>query len=124
MKDRVKLIAYWLYLWVPICLIGIYLSPGLVQIVVALILSALFYQAGTGILKRRNRDRKIAIGLLSLLALLNLDTLISALSGSAIPEQIVLIASFSLLIVLFSSAGALYLLKKDVAATFGANENA
>lgn len=124
MRNRIKLIAYWLYLWAALCLIGIYWVSGVLELAFAVILAGLFYQAGTGILKTRNRDRKIAIGLLGLLALMNLDTVIGALSSTTVSENTLLVMFASAIVLVVSSTGACYLFKNEVADVFKGNENA
>jgi hypothetical protein len=76
------------------------------------------------VLKNRNRDRKIAIGLLAFSVLSNLDTIINALSGAAKTNQTVLIMLFSGVVLIVSSISVYYLLTKAVAAHFNKGENA
>ena len=124
MEYRIKIIAYWLYLWSAICMVSIYWYSGITELVVSLILAGLYYQAATGVLKNRNRDRKIAIGLLAFSVLSNLDTIINALSGAAKTNQAVLIMLFSGVVLIVSSISVYYLLTKAVAAHFNKGENA
>jgi hypothetical protein len=124
MEYRIKIIAYWLYLWAAICMVGIYWYSGITEVVVSLILAGLYYQAATGVLKNRNRDRKIAVGLLAFSVLSNLDTIINALSGAAKTNQTVLIMLFSGVVLIVSSISVYYLLTKEVATHFNKGENA
>jgi hypothetical protein len=105
-------------------MVSIYWYSGITELVVSLILAGLYYQAATGVLKNRNRDRKIAIGLLAFSVLSNLDTIINALGGAAKTNQVVLIMLFSGVVLFFSSISVYYLLTKEVAAHFNRGENA
>lgn len=123
MKSRIKLIAYWMYLWTALCLVMIYWSPGIFGVVVTILFAGLFYQAGTGLLKQRDRDRKIAIGLLGLLALGNLDTIVNVLIGSSNSDQATLVVMTSSLILIVSGLSAYFLLQRGVANLFKGVDN-
>ncbi len=118
MQSKIKLISYWLYLWSVLSVAGVVFSSSILELVAAVIFAGLFYQAGTGLMKRRNRDRKIAIGVLSLLALLNLDTVTSVVGSSSFNSQILLVLSISALVLIVSAVAAFYLLNREVAQNF------
>lgn len=118
MKSKVKLISYWLYLWSVLSVAGVVFSSSILELVAAVIFAGLFYQAGTGLMKRRNRDRKIAIGVLSLLALLNLDTVTSVLGSGSFNSQTLLVLSISALVLIVSAVAVFYLLNREVAQIF------
>lgn len=118
MQSKIKLISYWLYLWSVLSVAGVVFSSSILELVAAVIFAGLFYQAGTGLIKRRNRDRKIAIGILSLLALLNLDTITSVVGNPAFNAQTILVLSISALVLVISAAAVFYLLNSDVAQNF------
>ena len=118
MQSKIKLISYWLYLWSVLSVAGVVFSSSILELVAAVIFAGLFYQAGTGLIKRRNRDRKIAIGILSLLALLNLDTVTSVVGSPAFNAQTILVLSISALVLVISAAAVFYLLNRDVAQNF------
>lgn len=118
MQSRIKLIAYWMYLWAALCLVMVYWSPGIFGIVVTVLLAGLFYQAGTGLLKVRDRDRKIAIGLLGFQALGNLDAIVNILIRSSNSDQATLVVMASSLMLIVSGLSAYFLLQRDVANLF------
>jgi len=118
MQSKIKLISYWLYFWSVLSVAGVVFSSSILELVAAVIFAGLFYQAGTGLIKRRNRDRKIAIGILSLLALLNLDTVTSVVGSPAFNAQTILVLSISALVLVISAAAVFYLLNRDVAQNF------
>jgi len=124
MKNRIKLIAYWLYVWTAVSLIGLFWATGVFEFAIGLLIAGVFYQAGTGVLKLNSRDRKIAICLLVLLALLNLDTLLSALNSPEINTQVLLLGAISTLIFVISSIATFFLLKPNVVILFNGKENA
>jgi len=124
MQNRIKLIAYWLYLWAVFCLATVFWSSGVFDIVISLLFTGLFYQAGTGIRKERNRDRKIAIGLLLFLALGNVDTFISALGATTNIGYTLLFVILSLVIIVVSGISTYYLFTKNVAGAFKNENNA
>jgi len=118
MQSKIKFISYWLYLWSVLSVAGVVFSSSILELVAAVIFAGLFYQAGTGLIKRRNRDRKIAIGILGLLALLNIDTVTSVGGSPAFNAQTTLVLTISALVLIISAAAAFYLLNRDVAQYF------
>lgn len=123
MQKRLKLIAYWMYLWAAICIIGLYWSSGIFEILMSFVLAALYYQAGTGILKVKNRDRIIAIVLLIISALGHLSIIISATTNSA-QSQAELIAFIATLLLIISIICTYYLFTKGVVKLFNGDANA
>lgn len=123
MQNQIKLIAYWMYLWAVISLAGIYWASGVVEIVIAFILAALFYHSGTGIIKLKNRERIIAIVLLAIFILSDINIILSVVSNTAANSQTQLIAGVSLLILIVSSLSVYYLFKRDVVKIFKENNN-
>lgn len=123
MSNQIKLIAYWLYLWAAFSLVGIYWSSGALELAIAVLLTGLFYHAGTGILKVRDRDRKIAIGLLVFLTLTDLDIVIRGLSGAESTYEIV-VTLLSIVTLILSGTSTYYLLSSNVIKHFKQGNNA
>ena len=123
MQKKLKLIAYWMYLCATISIIGLYWSSGAFEIVISFALAALYYQAGTGILKVKDRDRIIAIVLLIISALGYLSIIISATTNSA-QDQAELIAFIATSLLIISIICAYYLLTKGVVNFFKGDVNA
>ena len=123
MQKKLKLIAYWMYLCATISIIGLYWSSGAFEIVISFALAALYYQAGTGILKVKDRDRIIAIVLLIISALGYLSIIISATTNSA-QNQAELIAFIATSLLIISITCAYYLLTKGVVDFFKGDVNA
>ena len=66
-NNKSKLVSYFCFLLALIMLSGIFLAPGLIEKIIAVVMAALWYQAGAGTLKYKNGSRILAIVLYSIM---------------------------------------------------------